>query len=179
MGKPLYLVGIFIMKYLYLVFDKKSYLTKIGQTKNINKRISTLTTANPYLRLFYVSDAITEKELHEKCKDKRVTGEWFALTKEDLFEITNNYKIIPRELKYNNVNKKINSNLKKADVFKSERKLTVRQVIMISEKQAESLAILKQYDVNISQFIRQAIKEKLQREWKTIKEKKERVKLPF
>lgn len=58
-------------------------------------------------------------------------------------------------------------------------KLTVRQVIMISEKQAESLSILKQYNVNVSQFIRQAIKEKLQREWKTIKEKKERVKLPF
>jgi len=50
---------------------------------------------------------------------------------------------------------------------------------MISEKQAESLSILKQYNVNVSQFIRQAIKEKLQREWKTIKEKKERVKLPF
>lgn len=58
-------------------------------------------------------------------------------------------------------------------------KLTVRQVIMISEKQAESLATLKQYDVNVSQFIRQAIKEKLQREWKIIKEKKERAKTPF
>lgn len=58
-------------------------------------------------------------------------------------------------------------------------KLTVRQVIMISEKQSESLAILKQYDVNVSQFIRQAIKEKLQREWKIIKEKKERAKTPF
>ena len=58
-------------------------------------------------------------------------------------------------------------------------KLTERQVIMITEKQAESLAILKSYDVNVSQFIRQAIKEKLQREWKSIKEKKERVKTPF
>lgn len=58
-------------------------------------------------------------------------------------------------------------------------KLTVRQVIMISEKQSESLATLKQYDVNVSQFIRQAIKEKLQREWKIIKEKKERAKTPF
>ena len=51
--------------------------------------------------------------------------------------------------------------------------------VRLTEKQTESLAILKQYDVNVSQFIRQAIKEKLQREWKTIKEKKERVKLPF
>lgn len=58
-------------------------------------------------------------------------------------------------------------------------KLTVRQVVMITEKQAESLAILKKYDVNVSQFIRQAVKEKLERDWKSIKENKERVKLPF
>ena len=36
---------------------------------------------------------------------------------------------------------------------------------MISKKQAESLAILKSYDVNVSQFIRAAIKEKLQRDF--------------
>ena len=56
---------------------------------------------------------------------------------------------------------------------------TVRQTIMISESQRKSLEILKSYDVNISQFIRQAVKEKIQREWKSIKEKKERIKLPF
>ncbi len=50
---------------------------------------------------------------------------------------------------------------------------------MISKKQAESLAILKSYDVNVSQFIRAAIKEKLQRDWKSIKEKKEKIKMPF
>jgi len=58
-------------------------------------------------------------------------------------------------------------------------KLIVRQVIMISEKQAKSLTILKKYDVNVSQFIRQAIKEKLQKDWKSIKEKKERIYCPF
>ena len=50
---------------------------------------------------------------------------------------------------------------------------------MISEKQAKSLKILKSYNVNISQFIRQAIKEKLQRDWRQIKERKEIIKLPF
>jgi hypothetical protein len=58
-------------------------------------------------------------------------------------------------------------------------KLIVRQVIMISEKQAKSLTILKKYDVNVSQFIRQAIKEKLQKDWKSIKEKKEQIYCPF
>ncbi len=59
------------------------------------------------------------------------------------------------------------------------KQYTERQTIMISKQQSESLAILKSYDVNVSQFIRAAIKEKLQREWKQIKEKKETIKLPF
>ena len=50
---------------------------------------------------------------------------------------------------------------------------------MISEKQSKSLAILKSYNVNVAYFIRDAIKEKLQRDWKGIKEEKERIKLPF
>jgi post-segregation antitoxin (ccd killing protein) len=56
---------------------------------------------------------------------------------------------------------------------------TVRQQIMISEKQAESLKKLKSYNVNISQFIRQAIKEKISRDWKEIKETKSKVDCPF
>ena len=58
-------------------------------------------------------------------------------------------------------------------------KLTVIHTIRFSEKQAESLQKLKNYDVNVSQFIRLAIAEKIKRDWKQIKEKKERVKLPF
>ena len=45
--------------------------------------------------------------------------------------------------------------------------------------QFESLQKLKQYDVNISQFIRIAIKEKIKRDWKIIKEEKNKEKLPF
>ena len=58
-------------------------------------------------------------------------------------------------------------------------KLTVIHTIRFSEQQAESLQKLKDYDVNVSQFIRLAISEKIKRDWKQIKEKKERVKLPF
>ena len=58
-------------------------------------------------------------------------------------------------------------------------KYTVIHTIRFSEKQAESLQKLKDYDVNVSQFIRIAIAEKIKRDWKTIKEKKERVKIPF
>ena len=56
------------------------------------------------------------------------------------------------------------------------KKFTVRQEVMISEVQANSLDVLKSKGVNVSQFIRQAIKEKLHRDWKEIKEKHERIK---
>ena len=58
-------------------------------------------------------------------------------------------------------------------------KLSVIHTIRFTEKQAERLQKLKDYDVNVSQFIRLAISEKIKRDWKSIKEKKERVKLPF
>ena len=58
-------------------------------------------------------------------------------------------------------------------------KLTEIYTIRFSEKQAESLQKLKDYDVNVSQFIRLAIAEKIKSNWKEIKEKKERVKFPF
>ncbi len=59
------------------------------------------------------------------------------------------------------------------------KQYTERQTIMISKQQSESLQILKTYDVNVSQFIRAAIKDKLQREWKSIKESKTKGYCPF
>jgi hypothetical protein len=58
------------------------------------------------------------------------------------------------------------------------QKTTIHKV-RLTENQANSLKILKLYNVNISQFIRQAIKEKLQRDWKQIKETKQDHKCPF
>ena len=45
--------------------------------------------------------------------------------------------------------------------------------------QYDSLMKLKYYDVNLSQFIRIAIKEKIKRDWLIIREKKQKQKLPF
>ena len=59
------------------------------------------------------------------------------------------------------------------------KKYTVIHTIRFSEQQAKSLQKLKDYDVNVNQFIRQAVKEKITRDWKQIKEEKEIIKLPF
>jgi len=46
-------------------------------------------------------------------------------------------------------------------------------------QQKRAFITMKEYGVNISQFARAAIDEKLKRDWPEIKEKKERIKMPF
>ena len=59
------------------------------------------------------------------------------------------------------------------------KQLTKSKTIRFTEVQMNSLNILENYGVNVNQFIRLAVKEKLQKDWKTIKEKKEKIILPF
>jgi hypothetical protein len=51
--------------------------------------------------------------------------------------------------------------------------------IKFSKQQKSSLKTLKKYDVNIPDFIRSAIKEKIQNEWANIKMEKENDYCPF
>lgn len=83
------------MIYTYLVFDKLSGLTKIGKTKDLKSRLSTLSTSNLNLGLIYAEAIDVEKELHLLFKDKKARKEWFDLTKEEVkaaIEIINNKK---------------------------------------------------------------------------------------
>lgn len=59
------------------------------------------------------------------------------------------------------------------------QRLEYKKVIGFTNQQKESLKKLEDYGVNVNQFIRSAVKEKISREWKSIKEKKERIKMPF
>jgi hypothetical protein len=54
-----------------------------------------------------------------------------------------------------------------------------KKVISFTKSQKQSLETLKNYDVNVNEFIRIAVREKIQRDWKSIKEKKEKVYCPF
>jgi len=58
---------------------------------------------------------------------------------------------------------KCNSNMKQ---------LTKSKTIRFTEPQMSSLAILESYGVNVNQFIRIAISEKLKKDWKKIKKPK-------
>ena len=60
-----------------------------------------------------------------------------------------------------------------------EIQYTYKKQIGFTETQRKSLERLENYGVNVNQFIRAAIAEKIARDWKQIKEKKKRIKLPF
>lgn len=57
--------------------------------------------------------------------------------------------------------------------------LKYKKVIGFTESQKKAFEILESYGVNINHFIRLAVKEKLQKDWKTIKESKVKTKCPF
>ena len=59
------------------------------------------------------------------------------------------------------------------------KQLVYKKVIGFTKTQKESLQILESYGVNVNHFIRLEVKEKLQKDWKSIKESKDKIKLPF
>lgn len=75
------------MDYVYL-FEANG-LYKIGVTRDIPKRIRSLQTGNPHpIRLIdfciLVSGSVGEHEIFKHLNPKRLEGEWFALTDEDV-----------------------------------------------------------------------------------------------
>ena len=78
--------------YIYLVKDND--VIKIGKTRDCYlKRINTLKTANINIKIisvFYIDNySALEKDLHNMYNDKRVGGEWFKLTQQDIIFIHN------------------------------------------------------------------------------------------
>lgn len=56
---------------------------------------------------------------------------------------------------------------------------TKTKVIRISETQLKTLQKMKDYNVDVGQFIRDAISEKIKREYSNLIPKKETIKCPF
>lgn len=60
-----------------------------------------------------------------------------------------------------------------------EHQYTYKKQIGFTEQQKYAFSVLKKHNVNICQFVRQAVKEKLQRDWKTIQKSYKKDKTPF
>ena len=59
------------------------------------------------------------------------------------------------------------------------KKYTKTKVLRISETQHNTLIKMKSYNVDVSEFIRQAIKEKINRDYKDLKPKPKKEYCPF
>lgn len=62
---------------------------------------------------------------------------------------------------------------------KMAKLLTKTKVIRISENQLKTLQKMKSYNVDVGKFIRQAIAEKIKREYAELIPKPEKIKIPF
>lgn len=67
----------------YIITDS-SGMVKIGKAKSIDNRMKTYKTHNPTTVLVAVIFDDVEAQLHDMLKDKRVEGEWFTLTHDEL-----------------------------------------------------------------------------------------------
>ena len=66
----------------YLMTD--GWLFKIGKSTDPIKRLNSLRTANPRIELVCFGEGISESELHNIFKEKRIKREWFNLSEKDI-----------------------------------------------------------------------------------------------
>ena len=75
----------------YLMRDSNTGLIKIGKAIDPKFRERTLQSEKPTISLFAVCDNLVEDELHKKYSDKRVRGEWFKLSEDEVSGIIKKY----------------------------------------------------------------------------------------
>lgn len=83
-----------ICKNLYILKIRGFSFYKIGITNDFKKRISNIKNSMPFkiniiLLKKYDYAAIIEKQLFEKYKINRISGEWFSLTTNQISDIIN------------------------------------------------------------------------------------------
>lgn len=79
---------------VYLMIDHNTGYYKIGRSNNPLKRESTLQSEKPTIELIGHWEMVykEEKALHDYYSNKRIRGEWFALTPNDVEEILAMYE---------------------------------------------------------------------------------------
>lgn len=78
---------------IYVMLDTSTGYYKIGRSINPSFREKTLQSKKPTITLLFGFDSThqQEKQLHAQYAEKRVRGEWFALTEDDLSTIKEQY----------------------------------------------------------------------------------------
>jgi len=81
--------------YVYLMEDLRNKTFKIGRSKTPGKRERTLQSEVPQIvmRFSVPAEEAHEKQLHDRFQSRRMRGEWFALTNDDLVWIVEFLKV--------------------------------------------------------------------------------------
>lgn len=77
------------LTYVYAMRNKRNGYTKIGRSDNPDFREKTLQSEEPEVEIlfYYLCHPRVETDLHSHYADKRLRGEWFDLTNEDVFYV--------------------------------------------------------------------------------------------
>ena len=75
--------------YTYLMFDERTKYHKIGKSQDPKYREKTLQSDNPLVVLVWKIKGDIEKQLHQRYDNKRVRGEWFNLSENEIENIKN------------------------------------------------------------------------------------------
>ena len=73
--------------YTYLMFDERTKYHKIGKSQDPKYREKTLQSDNPLVVLVWKIKGDIEKQLHQRYDNKRVRGEWFNLSENEIENI--------------------------------------------------------------------------------------------
>lgn len=75
--------------YIYLAFDENTGLYKIGFSRKPNLREKTLQSEKPTIKFIICKNGTIKDEtkLHRVYKEKKIRGEWYGLTNDDVVEI--------------------------------------------------------------------------------------------
>jgi len=71
----------------YIMFDINTGYYKIGKSINPLFREKTLQSEKPTINLIHTINQNIERDLHKTYNNKRIRGEWFALTENDIKSI--------------------------------------------------------------------------------------------
>ena len=78
----------------YLMRDENTGYVKIGVSINPKLRERTLQSQKPTISLFATVKGNIERKLHKAYANKKVRGEWFDLTQEEINSMITEYSLI-------------------------------------------------------------------------------------
>lgn len=80
--------------FVYIGIDETKKYYKIGKTKDVKRRLKEIRHMNPTFKILFtlqpdqVTEAEAERFLHNLYSEKRVIGEWFDLSIDDIVFIS-------------------------------------------------------------------------------------------